>query len=109
LGDFGTRIFAGAGLLGTLNIDLAFRNVLYNLVSGVIPITLGSFAANQTDFGIDNADLAFKSRNGGGLAGSSFVGLVGSGAANIGGFGTNNTAGNGSIVVTPKVGATWPL
>jgi hypothetical protein len=104
-GDFGTRIYAGSGvILGGLNLDFAFRNVLYDLISGSIPITATSFPSNQTDFGIENADLAFKSRNGFGLGGSTFVGLVGSGAANIGGTATDNTAGAGSLVVTPKVG-----
>jgi hypothetical protein len=107
LGDFGTRIFAG-NPVGVLNLDFAFRNMLYDLTSGVIG-TSGSlnnhtFPASSTFFGVENADLAFRARNGGGLAGSAFVGLIGSGSANIGGFGTDNTAGNGSIVVTPQVG-----
>lgn len=106
-GDFGTRIYAGAGaLLGGLNLDFAFRNALYALNSGVLAIN-GSdeFAANGTNFGIDSANIAYRGRNGFGLGGSTFVGLIGSGAASLNGAATNNTnAGVGKVVVTPQVG-----
>jgi hypothetical protein len=100
--DFGTHIFADAGLLqgGGFNLDLAFRNALYDLLSGSIPVAGGEFAANQMDFGVDNADLSYRARNGFGVAGSTFVGSIGSGAVNIGGLSTDNiNGGNGNISV----------
>ena len=106
-GDFGTRIYAGAGaVLGGLNLDFAFRNILYALSStSAIPIDgLDQFAASSTDFGVDSANLAYRGRNGFGLGGSTFVGLIGSGAATIDALSTSNAAGNGSLVVTPKFG-----
>jgi len=110
--DFGTRIYAGAGaLLGGLNLDMAIRNVLYDVVSGAIGIGGGgSFAASGTDFGLDNANLAYRGRNGFGLGGSTFVGLIGSGTAGIGGLSTDNTAGAGSVVVVgPNATLTLPI
>lgn len=109
--DFGTRIFAGIGFLGTLNLDMAIRNVLYELNSGTLGVTGGNFAANGTDFGLDAANIAYRARNGGGLAGGSLVGLVGSGAASVGGLSTDNTnGGNGTIaVVGPNATLTLPI
>lgn len=107
LGDFGTRIFAGSGpIVGGLSLDFAFRNMLYALTSAASITINGAdqFAASGTNFGVNNLDLAFRARNGSGLGGPAFVGLLGSGAANITGLTTSNTAGNGTLVITPKVG-----
>lgn len=105
--DIATRLYIGAGiLLGGLNLDLVFRNVLYDVSSGVIPISSGSFNSNPVSFGTLTEDVAYKGRSGFGLGGSTFVGLVGSGAAlDVGGASTTSTgASPGSIVITPKVG-----
>ncbi len=92
-GDFATRLYFSSGpSIGGLNIDLAFRNILYSLVSGNIPMLDGEFAANQTAFGIDNGDMAYRGRSGIGPAGPAFVALVGSGSVDIGGISSSNTS-----------------
>ena len=96
-GDFGAHIYAGAGItLGGLNLDLAFRNALYLLNSGVVGtsgvLNNHTFAASDTNFGM-GANVAYRSRNGFGLGGSAFVGLLGSGAQTLNAVSTNNTAG----------------
>ena len=107
-GDFGTRLFTGAGLGGNWNLDMALRSVLYELTSDTIATsgTLNNhtFAASDTDFSLDNADIAYRSRNGGGLGGAIFLESIGSGAANVSGLTTDNTAGNGSMIVTETPG-----
>ncbi|MBL9125393.1 MAG: PEP-CTERM sorting domain-containing protein [Planctomycetaceae bacterium] len=105
--DIATRLYIGAGILiGGLNLDLAFRNMLYDVSSGVIPVSSGSFNSNLASFGNLDSDIAYKARNGFGLGGGTFVDLIGSGyATELGGASTTSTgAAPGTIVVTPKIG-----
>lgn len=108
--DFGVRIFGGGTVLiffsGTANVDVAFRDMIYDATSGVIPIAGGSFDSNLVTTGsYAGADLAYRARDGGGTLGSTFVGLIGSGAATLPATGTlSSGAAAGSIVITPKVG-----
>lgn len=107
-GDFGTRLYSNQSAIASWNLDYALRNVLYELTSDTIATsgTLNNhtFAASDTDFGFNNADIAFRSRNPGGAIGSSLIGYIGSGATNVNGLTTDNTAGNGSMIVTMTPG-----
>jgi hypothetical protein len=110
--DFATRIFAGAGaLLATLNVDLAIRDVLYQLTSGVLPISSGTFTVGgASSFGLEDAAIAYRARNGGGLGGGALVDTIGGGSAETGSISTTNTAaglgtytqiGNSATIVVP--------
>ena len=105
--DFATRLYIGSGaLIGGWNMELAFRNVLYDISSGAIAISSGAFASNSVSIGTLSENLAYKSRSPFGLGGATFVGLFGSGSAtNVEGTSTNSVgAADGSISLTPKVG-----
>jgi hypothetical protein len=89
---FAARVNATVSIL-TINIGyIAFSNVLYDLDSGVIPITGTSFASNVVDLGILNSDIALDSVN----SGTSGIGDTIGQSGSI--YATNSAGPAGAIV-----------
>ena len=109
LADIAARLRVGVQsptTVGGWNMDLALRNVLYSLESGVLPVTLGSFDSNLVSSGLLSEDIAYRGRNGFGVFGGILTGLVGSGtetsAAGDSAASVGASAGSVVVVTTPE-------
>jgi len=105
-GDFGARIFANTTLLlffpGSTNVDIALRDVLYNMASGVLPIG-GGGSVNTTGvaFGTENGSaIAYRARDGGGTLGPTLTSAIPPGASTLPPLAGVNTAAGGSVINT---------
>lgn len=114
-GDFGVRFFAGttvSPVLGTatLNMDVALRQMSYALQSGTISLVGNSFNASEVDFGMATGGrIAFRARDGGGVLGNTFVGMIGSGSLGFPAQLLDNNEYPGKLVGTPNTVAKLTL
>jgi len=103
--DYGTRIYVNNTLLFVLasnfSTDVAIRDVLYSLSSGVLPITGGAVNTAGVAFGTENgSEISFRARDGGGVLGATLAGAIPPGSSDLGPLAGVNTAAGGTVVNT---------